>query len=90
MIRNTLIGLAAAVAVTAAAASSASAGVKVYFGVPHFGGYYGAYYGGYYNSYYAPGYFAPCHKVTVGHKTVWNGYGWITVPVKKKVCGYVY
>ena len=75
MIRKTLIGLAAAVAVTAAAASSASAGFKVYFGG------YAPYYG--YN-YYAP----VCPKVLVGYKTIWNGYAWIQVPRYKRVCNY--
>jgi hypothetical protein len=78
MIRKTILGLAAAAAVATAAASSASAGVSFYFGAPYIGGYYGP-------TYYAPTY---CKKVIVGYKTVWNGYGWIQVPVKKKICGY--
>jgi type 1 fimbria pilin len=75
MIRKTLIGLTAAIAVTAAAASSASAGVKFYVGTPYFGGY---------NNYYAPA----CPKVFVGYKTIWNGYGWVQVPRYKRICNY--
>jgi len=75
MIRKTLIGLAVASVVTAAAASSASAGVKVYFGAPYFGGYY-------------VGHYAPCHKVVVGWKTVWNGWRWVDVPRKRRICAY--
>ena len=43
---------------------------------------------GYHNSYYAPAYVAPCHKVFVGYKTRWNGYGWIQVPRFKRICNY--
>ncbi len=75
MIRKTLIGLAAACVVTVAVASSASAGVRVYFGTPYFGGYYNHYY-------------APCHKVVVGWKTRWNGWRWVQVPRMRRVCAY--
>ncbi len=84
MIRKSLIGLAAAIAVTAAAASSASAGVRVVIGAPFLGGYYGpAYYG---PGYYGAGYVAPCPKVFVGYRKVWNGHHWIRVPRFRRVC----
>ena len=81
MIRKTLIGLAAAVAVTAAAASSAWAGVRVVAGAPLAGGYYGPLYFG---SVYAPG----CPKLFSGYKTVWNGHHWIRVPRFKHACSF--
>jgi hypothetical protein len=87
MIRKTLIGLAAAAALTGIAASSASAGVKIHIGAPYFGGYYGAYYGGYYAPYYG-GY--NCTKVFVGWKKFWNGYHWVKKPIYKKHCFYGY
>jgi len=79
MIRKTFIGLATAAVVTAAAASSASAGVRVYLGAPVFGPYYGGYYGVTYRH---------CHKTIVGWKTVWNGWRWVQVPRKRRVCAY--
>jgi len=78
MIRKTLIGLAAAAAMTTVAASTASAGFKVVIGAPFFGGYYGP-------GYYGPAY-APCPKVFVGYKKIWNGYYWIKVPRYKHLC----
>jgi hypothetical protein len=82
MIRNTLIGLAAAAALTAAAASSANAGVKVYFGGPGFG--WGPYYGGYYQPYYG-GYYG-CQKIFVGWTKYWNGWKWKKKKVFKTAC----
>ncbi len=78
MIRKTLIALAAAAAVTTVAASSASAGFKVVIGAPYFAGYYGS-------GYYGPAY-APCPKVFVGYKNIWNGNHWIKVPRYKHLC----
>lgn len=74
MIRNTLLGLAAAatLALTAQAASA--------------GGY--GYYGGYGHSYGYSSYH--CSRVFVGYRTVWTYYGYVQKPIYKKVCGYGY
>jgi len=76
MIRNTLLGLAAAGAL-ALTATSASA----------YGGYgYG--YGGYYGKTYGHNY--GCKRIFVGYRSVWTYYGYVQKPVYKKVCGYGY
>jgi hypothetical protein len=87
MIRTTMLGLAAAAALAMAAVAPASAGVKFYFGAPAYSGY---------APYYpAPYYTAPvyrqkvCDYYIVGYKTVYNGYGYVQVPIKKKRCYYV-
>jgi hypothetical protein len=82
MLRNTLLGLAAA-ATLALTASAASAG--------YYGYSYNTYYAPSYNyghSYYQPTYV--CKKVIVGYKTIYGYYGYQQVPVFKKVCDYVY
>jgi poly(3-hydroxybutyrate) depolymerase len=91
MIRNTVLGLAAAATMAVAmatSASTASAGAKIQFsfGVPAYGYGYG---------YHAPyGYRAPlvgyhhCPKVFVGYRKVHTHYGWKTKPVYRRHCGY--
>jgi len=74
MIRKTILGLAAAAAITGATASTASAGVHVNIG-------FGPYWGGGYNHYYGH-----CQKVFWGYKKVWTYYGWVKKPIFKTRC----
>jgi hypothetical protein len=85
MNRTTILGLTAAAAVAIAAVAPASAGVKFYFGAPAYSGYAPYYPPTYYQPYYAPPVYS-CQWVIVGYKTVWNGYAWVKVPKKQKVC----
>lgn len=80
MIRNTLLGLAAASAL-ALTASAASAGGYGY----HYNSYYAP---SYTYNHYQPTYV--CKKIIVGYKTVYGYYGYQQVPVFKKVCSYSY
>jgi hypothetical protein len=74
MIRNTILGLAAA-ATMALTASAASAGG---YGYGHGYNHYNSY-----SSYH-------CQKIFVGYRTVWTYYGYVQKPIYKKVCGYGY
>ena len=76
MIRNTILGLAAAAAL-ALTASAASA--------------HGYGYNGYnsYNSYNSYSSYS-CQRIFVGYRSVWTYYGYVQKPIYKKVCGYGY
>ncbi|MGE0213575.1 MAG: hypothetical protein AB7S41_17945 [Parvibaculaceae bacterium] len=77
MIRNTVLGLAAA-ATLALTASAASAGG---YGYGHGYNHYNSY-----NSYSS----YSCQRIFVGYRSVWTYYGYVQKPIYKKVCGYGY
>lgn len=74
MIRKTLLGLAAAAAITGATASTASAGVHINLGFgPAWGGYHAPYYG-------------HCKRVFWGYQKVWTKWGWKNKAVYRTRC----
>ncbi len=86
MIRNTVLGLAAAAALALTASAASADG-------------YGYYHNSYYsNSYYAPSYtpsytYQPaysCRTVIVGYRTVYTYYGYQQKPIYKQVCNNGY
>ncbi|MGE0214105.1 MAG: hypothetical protein AB7S41_20640 [Parvibaculaceae bacterium] len=90
MIRKTVLGIAAAIALAASATAVNAA--------PHFGGGFSSYphfhHSGFgfgfgpgwgYGPYY-PGY--DCGPAFAGYKRVWTGHGWARRPIYLSRCGY--
>lgn len=76
MIRNTILGIAAAAAVTAIALGGNATTAEAH-------GYKGGYHYGYYKPYHCKRYFA-------GYRKVWTYYGWRLKPYYKRRCFYGY